>query len=129
MKRGIVILIIFTVLIGLCIFEDVYIKTNLKKLNTYSTQLLTLIENEENIDTEKVKIEIENLENFWTTTESYFCIVVHHINLEEVGEQINKIKTLSSQNKKDETIVEVNLLIYYSKSYSHLIIPSIQNIL
>lgn len=84
---------------------------------------------EENIDSLKVQNKIDNLETFWTRTENYFCIVIHHINLEEVGEQINKIKTLSLQNKKEETIVEVNLLVYYSKSYSHLIVPSIQNIL
>lgn len=129
MKRGIVILIIFATLIGLCVWEDVYIKTNLKKLQTFSNDLLVTITEEENINSLKVQNEIDNLEAFWTKTENYFCIVIHHINLEEVGEQINKIKTLSLQNKKEETIVEVNLLIYYSKSYNHLIVPSIQNIL
>ena len=49
--------------------------------------------------------------------------------MEEAGEQISKIKTLSKQNKKEETLVEVDLLIYFSESYEHLLVPNIQNIL
>ncbi|MGN1208421.1 MAG: DUF4363 family protein, partial [Christensenellales bacterium] len=71
---------------------------------------------------------IKELDEFWTKTENYFCLVVNHINMEEAGEQISKIKTFSELNKKDELLVEVELLVYFSKSYEHIIVPHIQNI-
>ena len=129
MKRGFIIITIFLILIGVCIWEDVYLSSNLKTLNTMATELAQVVRQSENADDEIVKNKIKNLDEFWTKTENYFCLVVNHINMEEAGEQISKIKTLSELNKKEELLVEVDLLIYFSESYEHIIVPHIQNIL
>lgn len=129
MKRGFVIISLFVILIGLCVLEDVYLKQNLVKLYNSSNDLLTVVKNSENVNTTEIKTKIKDLNKFWNTTEGYFCLVVNHISMEEAGEQISKIVTLSELNKKDELIVEINLLIYYAKSYEHIIVPHIQNIL
>ncbi len=129
MKRGIIIISIFAVLLGLCIVEEVLLKQNLSLLLEKSNNLVTIVENSENVNTENIESEINSLKEFWDKAESYFCIVVNHINMEEAGEQISKIVTLSKQNKKDELLVELNLLVYYAKSYEHIIVPNFQNIL
>ena len=129
MKRGIIIIYIFAVLLGLCIVEEVLLKQNLSLLLEKSNNLVTIVENSENVNTENIESEINSLKEFWDKAESYFCIVVNHINMEEAGEQISKIVTLSKQNKKDELLVELNLLVYYAKSYEHIIVPNFQNIL
>lgn len=129
MKRGFVIISLFIVLVGLCVVEEIYLQQNLIKLYDKSNELLSLVEENENVDTIEIKTKIEDLKDFWDKTEGYFCLVVNHINMEEAGEQITKITSLSNLNKKDELIVEINLLIYYAKSYEHIIIPHIQNIL
>lgn len=129
MKRGIVIISLFIILIGLCTLEEVYLKQNLVKLYDSSNDLLSLVEKSEDVNTTEITTKIKNLEDFWNKTEGYFCLVVNHISMEEAGEQISKIVTLSELNKKDELIVEINLLIYYAKSYEHIIVPHIQNIL
>jgi len=128
-KRGFVIITIFLILIGACIWEDVYLSSNLKKLNTMATELAEVVRQSENANDEIVKNKIKDLDEFWSTTENYFCLVVNHINMEEAGEQLTKIKTLSELNKKEELLIEVDLLIYFSKSYEHIIVPHIQNIL
>ena len=129
MKRGFVIISLFIVLVGLCVVEEIYLQRNLIKLYDKSNELLSLVEENENVDTIEIKTKIEDLKDFWDKTEGYFCLVVNHINMEEAGEQITKITSLSNLNKKDELIVEINLLIYYAKSYEHIIVPHIQNIL
>lgn len=129
MKRGIIIILIFTFLIGLCILEEAYLKANLEKLNEKSIELLELVENSENVNTQEINKKVIELNEFWKETEAYFCLVVNHINMEEAGEQISKIEMLSKLNKKEELLVEVNLLVYFSESYQHIIVPHIQNIL
>ena len=94
-----------------------------------ATELAEIIRQSENANDEIVKNKIKDLDEFWTITENYFCLVVNHINMEEAGEQLTKIKTLSELNKKEELLVEVDLLIYFSDSYEHIIVPHIQNIL
>ncbi len=129
MKRGFVIISLFILLIGLCVLEEVYLSQNLVKLHDKSNELLTIVENSENVNTIEIKTKIDDLQKFWNKTENIFCLVVNHINMEEAGEQITKIISLSELNKKDELIVEINLLIYYAQSYEHIIVPHIQNIL
>lgn len=129
MKRGFVIIGLFVLLIGMCVLEELYLKQNLTKLYDKSNNLLTAVETSEQVNSEEITTKIKDLENFWNETENYFCLVVNHINMEEAGEQIAKIVSLSKLNKKDELIVEINLLIYYAKSYEHIIVPHIQNIL
>lgn len=129
MKRGFIIISLFILLLGCCITEEVVLKTNLEKLYEKSLSIKTLVEQNDNVNTSEITESILNLETFWNKTESYFCVVVNHINMEEAGEQIAKIKTLSEQNKKEELQLELDLLIYYSKSYEHILVPNIQNIL
>ncbi len=129
MKRGFIIITIFLILIGVCIWEDVYLSTNLKTLNEKATELASIVRNSEDVNSEIVKDKIKELDEFWTKTENYFCLVVNHINMEEAGEQITKIKTFSELNQKEELLIEVDLLVYFSESYQHIIVPHIQNIL
>lgn len=129
MKRGIIIVLIFAFLLGLCFLEEIYLKNNLELLDKKSNELLVLINNNENVNTEEITLKVNELKEFWIKTEGYFCLVVNHINMEEAGEQISKIESLSILNKKEELIVEVNLLIYFAESYQHIIVPHIQNIL
>ena len=129
MKRGFVIISIFLILIGLCIWEDIYLSSNLKILNEKATNLAQIAREAENASDDIVKNAITDLDEFWAKTENWFCLVVNHINMEEAGEQISKIKTLSELNKKEELLVELDLLVYYSESYEHIIVPHIQNIL
>lgn len=129
MKRGFIIISLFILLLGCCITEEVVLKTNLENLYEKSLSIKTLVEQNDNVNTSEITESILKLETFWNKTESYFCVVVNHINMEEAGEQIAKIKTLSEQNKKEELQLELDLLIYYSKSYEHILVPNIQNIL
>lgn len=129
MKRGFVIISIFLILIGLCVWEDVYLSSNLKLLNEKATELAQIVRYSEDVNTEEVKNKIKELDDFWVKTENRFCLVVNHINMEEAGEQITKIKTFSELNKKEELLVEIDLLVYFSESYEHIIVPHIQNIL
>lgn len=129
MKRGFIIIALFVLLLGCCITEEIVLKTNLEDLHAQSLSIKNLIIQNENVNTSEITEAILKLETFWNKTESYFCVVVNHINMEEAGEQIAKIKTLSYQNKKDELLLELDLLIYYSKSYEHILVPNIQNIL
>ena len=129
MKRGFIIISLFLLLLACCTVEEIFLKQNLVKLQDKAISLKENIENAEDINSIEIQTQIKDLDKFWSETETYFCIIVNHINMEEAGEQISKIKTLSKQNKKEETLVEVDLLIYFSESYEHLIVPNIQNIL
>jgi len=128
-KRTILIVSLFVILVGISVVEEILLKQNLTTLYNKSVNLKNLVEEVENVNSNLVLDEIDELDEFWKSCENYICIVINHINIEEVGEQLTKIKLLGEQNKKEELIIEINLLIYYSKSYEHMLIPSLQNIL
>ena len=111
MKRGFVIISLFIVLVGLCVVEEIYLQQNLIKLYDKSNELLSLVEENENVDTIEIKTKIEDLKDFWDKTEGYFCLVVNHINMEEAGEQITKI-----------TITAIAI---YNSSILHLLLKQI----
>ncbi|MGN1207997.1 MAG: hypothetical protein ACI4TI_00830, partial [Christensenellales bacterium] len=62
MKRGFIIISIFLVLIGLCIWEDVYLSTNLQILNDKAVELASIVRVTENVDEEIVSNKIKELD-------------------------------------------------------------------
>ncbi|MBQ0017524.1 MAG: DUF4363 family protein, partial [Clostridiales bacterium] len=86
------------------------------------------IKNSENINTDELKLQIDNFEESWTQKENLLCLVINHKEIERIGEQITKLKVLIDQNKKEEAEYESSLLYFYAESYEHVINTSFQNI-
>ena len=129
MKVRIWIIILITLsLIGLVIVEQIYVTNTIDFMKAQSNEILETIQTNENINSVDFINKINDLDEKWTKKESTLCLIVNHKDMEKVGEQIQKLKVLIVQNRKEEAEYEANLLVYYVDGYEHFISVTFQNI-
>lgn len=128
MKRHIIIIVVSVILIGLMIFEQIYIRNTLNELRDQTLYLYSEIHTQENINTEDLIFSVEKLDDYWKTKENFLCLTINHKDMEKIGEQITKLITYINQNNKEDAEYEVELLKYYVEGNEHVMIANFQNI-
>ena len=126
--RILIILLLTLLLVGLVTVESIFVHSTIDYLKTESISLQTLIRESENIDTKTLQIKLNEFDEKWMEKENVLCLVINHKDMERVGEQIKKLKTLSRQNDKIQAEQEIDLLVYYISGYDHFAKISFQNI-
>ena len=129
MKTRITIIILLALgLIGMVIAEQLYVADTLKYMQTETDQIKTAIFENDDINSTFLIEKINALDENWKKRENILCFIVNHKDMEKVGEQIEKLKVLIPQNKKEEAEYEAQLLVYYVDGYEHFIAVTFQNI-
>lgn len=129
MKARIWIIILITFeLIGLVVAEQIYVNNTIEYMTTSSMEIYDYIQQNDTINTNELIEKIDSLDTNWTEKENTLCLIVNHRDMEKVGEQIQKLKVLIRQNKKQEAEFEAKLLVYYVDGYEHFIAVTFQNI-
>lgn len=129
MKARIWIIIFITLgLIGLVVAEQIYVNNTIEYMTTSSMEIYDYIQQNDTINTNELIQKIDTLDTNWTEKENTLCLIVNHRDMEKVGEQIQKLKVLIRQNKKQEAEFEAKLLVYYVDGYEHFIAVTFQNI-
>lgn len=123
-----IILVLTLLLAGLVATESIFVSNTIEYLKTESTEVETLIKENENINTDLITNKLNEFDEKWTQKENIMCFVINHRDMEKVGEQLKKLKTLAGQNNKQEAEQEIDLLIYYINGYDHFAKFSFQNI-
>lgn len=129
MKKIIPVTIITILLITVVIMEQLFVHSTLSSLKAKVDDIDYAIKNNSEIDNENIITNINNLDEYWTSKERILCLSINHNDLNSIGEQIKKIKAYISQNKKEEALLEIELLIFYIDNYSHVMEITPQNIL
>lgn len=130
MKRWLIVLIVAILLSGLVVFSEIYVNDTLNTVLTDISLLQTNLNlNDNNINTaENVKIS-SRINEYWQHREKIICLGYNHKDMEKIGEQATKIKTLVLQNDKMACSFELEILKYYVEGYKDIITCNFQNIL
>lgn len=129
MKARITIIILLALgLIGMVVAEQIYVSDTLKYMQNETELIKKAIFENDNINTPFLTEKINALDENWKKRENILCFVVNHRDMEKVGEQIEKLKVLIPQNKKEEAEYEAQLLVYYVDGYEHFIAVTFQNV-
>ncbi len=115
-------------LIALVVVEQIYVSHTIEYMNSATSEIYDYIKQNEDINIPELIEKINVLDEKWTKKENILCLVVNHRDMEKVGEQIQKLKVLIPQNKKEEAEFEAELLVYYVDGYEHFIAVTFQNI-
>ena len=126
-KRWVYILIFSLIMIGGSIFEFVFSNYTIDKLIADTQSIKTQIIENSSI-TENLNEEISDVDEFWTSQENILCIMFNHKDMLELGSQITQVKTYISQNDLDNSIIHLDMLIFYINGLKHIIELSYQNI-
>ena len=127
MKKIIVVLVITSILIATVILEQVFVQSTLNSLIEQINIFETAISQTEDINTTKINILIDNIDVFWTEKEQLLCLSINHNDLNQVGEEIKRVKAYVKQNDKKECMIELEALIFFANSYKHVMEITPQN--
>ena len=129
MKRWLIVLIVALLLAGGVTFSEIYVNQTLNMVLLDIKLLQKNISQSENINTD-LNLQISSkINDYWQKREKVICLGYNHKDMEKIGEQTTKIKTLVIQNDKKACVYELEILEYYVKGYKDLITCNFQNVL
>ena len=130
MKKLITILALAAFIIGIGVFEELFLNNTTDKLYTYTDELhMSIEQDEEHIDSAKNKELYKRLKDFWMDAEKTLCLLVNYENIKCITEAIAKLEISIDENDLSVTHENINALKYYSKIMDNVYGFSIQNLL
>lgn len=128
MKRLIFILLIFFSLVGGMIWEQIFINKTIVSMQEQTNSLHNLITSSEQVDTPEILTKLNSLQEYWSDKENTICLLINHKDIENIGEQIEKLVSACEHNNKEQSDLEVHLLKYYVEGSEHVLKVTFQNI-
>lgn len=128
MKRVFCIIVISLFLIGACVIEEILVKNTLEQINQMGNELLLLTQSETNLNNDLILNKTRNLNEFWLKYEDALCFFVNHKDMHEMGNEIVKMISYAKNNIKEEYTTSLELVIYYSDTFHHIMKISLKNI-
>lgn len=123
------IVIILLLLIGICISEELVVSSSLRDIQSRSMQIELLIDDYDSLKNTEIVLAIDNLEDKWKKDESNLCYMVNHKNIQEIGQEIAKIKEYVASDDVDACRVSIYLIKFYCHSYLHFMGANLHNVL
>ena len=122
-------LFIFLVIIGLIVLEDVLLSNSLRQVQNDCFKIEREIEDVDSLKNMDICLLVDNLEYDWTEDEEKLCYLVHHKNIQEIGQEISKMKLYISSDDKEAFKVSLSTIRAYCHNYFHFMGASWHNIL
>lgn len=122
-------ILIAVFLVFVCFVEDDLVSKSLARVQTECFEIEKLVDEKENIKNMDIVMEIENLEYSWLHDESLMCYLVNHKSIQEIGQEIAKLKLYISENDVEAFKVSLSSIRGYCHSYLHFMGANFHNIL
>ena len=120
---------ILLLLIGICVAEELVVSSSLQNIQSSCFEIEQLVEEEENLKNMRVVLAVDNIEYDWTENENKMCYMVNHKNIQEIGQEIAKLKMYIEDDDVANFNVSVNEIKLYCHGYLHFMGANIHNVL
>lgn len=126
-KRRIIIILFFVLLITGAILEQLYIKDSIKGLQTKIDQL----EQEIVIDYQSTQSfnKVKEIEEFWNNREKVLSVFINYKELKEIVVQIARLEETMQQADHENTFIELTVLKNLTSSTEKVIGFNFQNVI
>ena len=121
MKKAISVLAVTIVLIAMIVWAQVVAERTLENTAKKIDALSESISLTENIATNQIVSQANELDKFWEQKERILSLIINHNDLNRIGEQIKKIVVYINQNDKKNCEYELVTLQFYMQSYQSVI--------
>lgn len=129
-KKWIVMCAITLAIVGLCVWENLYIQKSFGFLLDRLTQIeMQLKENEEQVDTPQNISALETLHEEWREKTKVLKTIVWHTGMKDVEVNMSRILSYTEENNFEEAMVELHALQDFCRHYRQDFTISIENIL
>lgn len=122
-------ILIFLLLVGICIAEDLLVSSSLKEVQSYCYEIEKMIDSSEDLKNMEIVLKVDNLEEKWLENESKMCYLVNHKSIQEIGQEIAKLKMYIPNNDIEAFEVSIELIKSYCHSYLHFMGANLHNVL
>lgn len=116
-------------LVGVCFIEDDIVSRSLVQVQSECFEIERVVSQKGNIKNMDIVMEIENLEESWFEDETLLCYLVNHKSIQEIGQEISKLKLYISENDVEAFKVSLSTIRGYCHSYLHFMGANFHNIL
>ena len=86
MKRIIAVIVITLGIIGLAVWELLYIDSTIDVMNVKCNEIYTEISTQTTV-TDKLSQQVDNIEKYWLKREKTLCLVVSHKDMSNIGSE------------------------------------------
>lgn len=122
-------IIIVLLLFAICITEELVVSNSLKEIQARCYEIeMTLAETDDLLNMD-MTMQIDNLEYVWKKDEAAMCFLVNHKNIQEIGQEIAKLKLYIASNDVDAFRVSLEEIKFYCHSYLHFMGANLHNVL
>lgn len=120
---------ILLILIGICVTEEVVVSSSLQQVQEYCFKIEKILQEKDGLKNMEIVMAVENLEYIWAEDESDLCYMVNHKSIQEIGQEIVRLKTYIAENEITEFKVSLEEIENYCYSYLHFMGANIHNVL
>ena len=120
---------ILLLIIAICVVEEVIVSNSLSEMHNRVLAIEKVVEEKDDLLNMDIVMEIENLEYVWTRDEEKLCYLVNHKNIQEIGQEIAKLKLYIADNDISAFKVSLELIKFYCHSYLHFMGANVHNVL
>ena len=129
-KKWVVMIIILIVIVGICVWENLYISSSFDYLQDSLFKIETsLKQNPNEINTSENILLIKNLHEDWKKKTKILKTIVWHTGMKEVEINLSRILSYTEQNNFSEAMVETGALEDFCRHYADDFTITIENIL
>ena len=97
MKKKIInVIIILFIIVTLCVVEQVLAQQYLRDLNTKTSYIQSILPTAENLNSNEIPYYTDELHTYWDAKKNILSTFVNHKDIEDIGIEINKMKTAIS---------------------------------
>lgn len=122
-------LLITIFLVVICYVEDDIVSKSLYHVQSQCFEIERVVDEEVNLKNMRVVMEVDNLEFSWLEDESLMCYLVNHKSIQEIGQEISKLKLYITMDDVEAFKVSLSTIRGYCHSYLHFMGANFHNIL
>ncbi|MBE7073671.1 MAG: DUF4363 family protein [Clostridiales bacterium] len=120
---------ILLVLIVICVAEEVVVSSSLSAVQNYCFKIEELLKDFDSLKNMDIVMAVDNLEYEWFEDEMNLCYMVNHKSIQEIGQEIVRLKTYIAEDEITEFKVSLQEIENYCNSYLHFMGANIHNVL
>lgn len=121
--------LIVLVLAFICVVEDTLVSKSLSEIQTRCFELEEIVEEHNHLKNITTTLAVDNLEYVWMVDEKNMCFLVNHKNIQEIGQEIAKLKLYIASNDIDAFKVSLEEIKFFCHSYLHFMGANWHNVL
>lgn len=120
--------IIFLFIFGICLTEQLISQEYFGVMGEKTANIITILSTTEDLNSKNIPFFTDDLASYWKAKENILATFINNKEIEDIGIELNKLKTALNNSNKESYEESINLIKFYIKSYEHLFGVNFQNI-